>query len=245
MKFVTHISDEVDGELEIRGMKYLDIMKSMNFVQATYFMLTGKKPSKGQEKLFNTMLVSAIDHGIKPATGFVPMVVAASGNEMTHALAAGLLAIGPYHGGAVDGAARMFYDYVSNPSTSISGLVGEMRKQKKRVPGYGHRFYKDKDPRAEFLLKEAEKEGFAKDYVAVAREFEKAIEKELGSRKVLNIDGAVAAVMLEIGLPPEVGNGVFALARMGGMIAHVLEEIGTGSVVRRLDDDEVEYAKGA
>lgn len=243
MKFVTRISDEVDGELEIRGMKYLEIMRTMEFVSAIYFILTGRKPTKGQLKVFNAMLTASIDHGIKPATGFVPMVVAASGNEMTHALAAGLLTIGPYHGGAIDGAAKMFHEYAHNGATSIADLVSQMRAQHRRIPGFGHKFYKDVDPRAQFLIELAKKEGYAGDYVTIALEFEKAIEKELGSKKVLNIDGVVAALILEIGLPANAGNGIFALARIGGMIAHVLEEMENKTVVRRLEDDEVEYVR--
>lgn len=242
MKFVTHINNEADGELQIRGKNYMDMLRSMTYVQGLYFLLTGREPTKGQERLFNALLLACLDHGIKPATGFVPMVVAASGNEMTHALAAGVLAIGPYHGGAVDHAAQMYYEYAHNGSSSISGIVHQMRAQRKRVPGYGHRFYRDNDPRAEFLLELAKQEGYSNDYIAIAREFERAIEQELGSKKILNVDGAAAAVLLEIGLPPDSGNGLFALARMGGMIAHVLEEMRSGAVVRRLDDSEVEYA---
>ena len=241
MQFQTSVSGDVNGELHIRGKKLTDLIGSMDYPSAVYFMLMGKQPSSAQTIMLNAILVACMDHGVAPASGFVPRVVTASGNGITQSLAAGLLAIGPFHGGAVEGAMRVFSAFQQKTEEELTVYVRDQRAQKKRLPGYGHRKYTTEDPRTEKLFTLAHEQGIDGPYMSVARKLEGALEVELGRKLVLNIDGAVAALLLELGLSPDAGNGIFALARIGGMLAHSLEEKQQGTIVRRLDDNEVVY----
>lgn len=241
MKFQTKISREHNGELEIRGQSMSSLINGADYVSTVYLTLTGREATAGQLKVLNAILVACIDHGIAPASGFVPRVVAASGNGVTQSLAAGVLALGPYHGAAIEDAMRVFALLAGQTETDVKAYVTEMRTQKKRILGFGHKVYTTADPRTETLFALAKSEGIDGPAMAAARAVESALEAEMGRKLVLNIDGAVAALLLEIGLPPEAGNGIFALARMGGMLAHIIEEKQQGTVVRRLDDEEVEF----
>lgn len=241
MKFQTAISKEMSGELQIRGKSLTSLIQGADYVSTLYLTLTGKEASAAQLKVLNAVLVASIDHGVAPASGFVPRVVAASGNGVTHSLAAGILALGPYHGAAIEDAMRTFMGLAGQTVTDVQAYVTEQRTQKKRISGFGHKVYTTTDPRTEALFALAKEQGIDGPAMAAARAVESALEEVMGRKLVLNIDGAVAALLLEIGLPPEAGNGIFALARMGGMLAHILEEKQQGTVVRRLGDEEIEY----
>lgn len=240
LTFTTTVSGEKDGQFFLRGKNYSELIDSFSYTQALFLSITGKVPTKQQTELLDAILVACFDHGIAPASGFVPRVVAASGNESTHALASGILALGPYHGGAIENASLLL-SRIKEENLVLSELVQRYRQEKKIFFGYGHKRYKDIDPRTKALFHKADAVGIANTYRGVAVELEREIEKVLGKRLVLNIDGAVAALLLDLGFPPKAGNAIFALARMGGMIAHVLEEYDLNQPVRRLDESQIEY----
>ena len=244
MQFQTSISGEVNGELAIRGTTLVSMIGEVGYTQALFFILTGKKPTATQSTILDAILVACMDHGIAPASGFVPRVVTASGNETTHAMAAGLLALGPFHGGAVEDAMRIFVELNGKSEQEITTYIETQRTAHKRLSGFGHRKYTDNDPRTEKLFAIATTQGQKGSgaYIKTARTIESALAKVMGRKLVLNVDGAVAALLLELGLPVEAGNGIFALARMAGMLAHIIEEKQQGNVVRRLDDNEVTYS---
>ncbi|HZZ98360.1 MAG TPA: citrate/2-methylcitrate synthase [Candidatus Saccharimonadia bacterium] len=241
MKFQTKISREVDGELQLRGKSLNSFIQHSDYVSTLYFALTGKEISAPQLRILNAILVASIDHGVAPASSFVPRVVISNGNEVTHALASGILALGPYHGAAIEDAMRVFQKFSGKSTEEIETFVKEQRAAKKRILGFGHKIYTTEDPRTKTLFELAKNEGVDGPAMKTARAIESALEKTMGRKLVLNIDGAVAALLLEIDLPPEAGNGIFALARMGGMLAHIIEEKQQGTVVRRLDESDIEY----
>lgn len=249
MQFQTSVSGEVNGELTIRGTPLVSMIGEMGYTQALFFILTGKKPTAAQSAILDAILVACMDHGIAPASGFVPRVVTASGNETTHAMAAGLLALGPFHGGAVESAMRMFVELKGRSEQEITAYIEAQRVAHKRLSGFGHRKYTEVDPRTEKLFAvattattaTAQGQEVTGAYMKTARDIASALAKVMGRKLVLNVDGAVAALLLELGLPIEAGNGIFALARMSGMLAHIVEEKQQGNIVRRLDDNEVTY----
>jgi citrate synthase len=92
-----------------------------------------------------------------------------------------------------------------------------------KVPGLGHKVYEDGDPRAERILELADELGLSGEHVQRLHEIQEILE----DRKVrlpVNVDGAVAAVLLEMGWAPKLGNSVFIVARTPGLAAHVAEE---------------------
>lgn len=240
LTFTTRLSGEKNGEIYIRSEKLLDLIANHSFVETLYFSLTGRMPIEPQVQMLNALLVAGFDHGLSPASGFVPRVIAASGNEMTHCLAGGLLALGPYHGGAVDGAASLFRDLSKN-QTPLSEIVADFKQSKKKFFGYGHRVYKEYDPRTRALFSLADQVKLDNNYRVLALQLENEIEKNFGKKLVLNIDGAFAAILLDLNLPINCGNGLFALSRVGGMIAHILEEYAESEPVRRIPSQAIHF----
>ncbi len=237
LQFQTQVSGEREGVHYVRHWPLAQLVSEASFSASVFAMITGKLPNPPQEKIFNAILVASMDHGIGPASGFVPRVVASTGNTLVHSLAAGLLALGPYHGCAIEDAAKIFSKV---DKEGLQSLDASHFAAKKRILGFGHPKYKESDPRADQLFALARQEGLNTHFQTIAYEVQKAIYEKLDKHLVINIDGAIAALLLDLGFPPEAGNGIFALARTGGMIAHILEEY-QEKPVRRIDESDITF----
>lgn len=236
--FKTAISQHVDEASYVRGYALIDLIGKVTFTEQIYLLLKGELPSKEQRTVLDAMLVACAEHRIN-----VPSIVSAryaysAGNTFNSAMAAGILSIGDYHGGAIDNAAKMFLENVDkNPET----LATEMKAAKKRAPGYGHKVYTT-DPRTAKLFAVAKENQLYGKYCKFAESFEAALEKTNGRKLCLNVDGAVAALLCELGVDYRFGKGFFALARCAGIAAHVLEEAQTAAPFRTLAEEDVEYS---
>jgi citryl-CoA lyase len=231
MKWNTAISKHEEGALSIRGVSHASLMQEHSFSEAAFLLLSGHLPSSDERAVFDAMLVSSIEHGVEAPSAFSARVSASVGNPLHIATAAGILATGDHHGGAIEAAADYFKKGTSAKEVLDAGA---------KYPGFGHKLYKDLDPRAQLLLSIAEKHGFAREYVTHARAVETEL-RELGKPLPLNIDGALAALMLELGLSPRLGKALFVFARMPGIIAHSLEEVENEKPYRRISDTDVTY----
>lgn len=238
MHFSTQVSGVIGDIHYIRSTPSGELVQSASFPAAIFYMITGSLPTPAQEKLLNAILISSMDHGVGPSSGFVPRVVASTGNNMVHSMAAGLLALGPYHGLAIDDAAKVILQVQEH---GIESLQTSHFATKKRLPGLGHPHYKHTDPRSEQLFEMTRAEGLPQDAQKTLFEIQKAVFTQTGKHLVINIDGAIAAVSLDLGFPLEAANGLFAMARAAGMIAHIIEEH-QEKPVRRIPEEEINFS---
>jgi citrate synthase len=244
LKFKTKVSGHTNDGMILRDRKLIDLVKEANFVDTLFLSLTGRQPKPAESKLLNAILVASIDHGINPASGFVPRVVAASGNDVLTSMASTLLALGPYHGGAITNCMDVLAEVESagnNLESSCRTLVKEFRSDKKRIPGFGHPVYKTEDPRVVLLFKMARDSKLDNKYINIAQMIEHELEEAAGRKLIINVDGAIAALFMTMDIDPIAGNAIFGLARTAGSIAHILEEQKSGKWVRRLDEGDTEY----
>jgi citryl-CoA lyase len=169
-----------------------------------------------------------------------PVFVQSTGNPLNAAVASGVLALGDYHGGAIEAAMRLLLE-LEEREIAPDELVEEALKAKRLLPGFGHKLYKKQDPRAKQLVLLCTKLGYDAHHLANAIEIEYAIEEQKGKRLVLNIDGAIAALLLEMGFSPEMGKGFFIIARTPGLVAHAVEERQREKPVRRIPEEQITY----
>ena len=233
MKWNTSISQAQGDDRSIRGVSLSELIQKNTFTEAVFLLLSGKLPTDSERRVFDAMLTSACEHGVEAPSAFVPRVSASVGNPLHVAVAAGILSIGDFHGGAVESAAQLFKNRTSAKEVIESG---------ERFPGFGHKVYKDVDPRAELILSVAQSEGIAVEEIEHARAIGKELALLTGKSLPLNIDGAFAALMLGLSLPPTMGKALFAFARMPGMIAHAYEESVNEKPYRRFEDTDVTYS---
>lgn len=237
-KWQTKISGEIDGETVIRGYKLTDLISKLTFTQAFYLVLKGELPTEPEEKMVNALLVASIDHGLGAPSTTVARISASVGNPLHTALAAGILATGKLHGGAVQKAAEILQTNID--SKPAKELVEEFEKKGKRIAGFGHKIY-EIDPRSQALITRAKEIGFSTKFADYAQEIEKELALKKGKKLPLNIDGALACFISELGFSPEVANSFFLIPRTVGLSAHIVEEKTEEKPVRRLEEEEITY----
>jgi len=244
--WTTAITAIQPNEVRLRGYRIDELMGRVTFGQAVYLALKGELPSPEVGQLMDAMLVSSIDHGATPPSALAARTVASTGASLSAGIAAGVLSINRHHGGAIEGCMRLLLESIGrldgdrDPAEVASEIVAEMRAQKKRAPGFGHRIHTD-DPRTKRLLALADELGASGDGVRMARAFEKALEESLGRRLPLNVDGALAALLVDLGFPPGLGNAFFIVARVTGLAAHVNEEMTVQRPMRRIHPTDHAY----
>lgn len=223
----------------IRGYPLEELIAKLSYAEAVYLILKGELPSKGHAAVMNAILVSCIDHGVNPPSIQSARRVISGGSPLQAGVAAGVLAIGDSHGGAIEQCARIIQEAVA-AKKSPEDLVEEAVANKKRLPGFGHKIYQI-DPRTQELLKIAKKNKTDGKFVKFALGVEAALEKAKSRKLCLNIDGITAALLLEMGFPWQAGKGFFIIGRTAGLVAHCVEEKTREKPFRRLSDEDVTY----
>ena len=238
MKWETAITNINNGEEIIRGKKLSGLIKTNSFTETIFLIWQGRMPKLSETKMLDALLVSAIDHGTGTASAVTARVVASAKNDLHTSLAAGILAMGERHGGAIQNAAKFFLDNQDNKN--IAELVKELKEKKVRMAGFGHAVL-TKDNRSIEVFKIAKKLGFYKKCCAVAMQVEKELNKISSKAVPLNIDGAMAAVLADMDFDPKIMKGIFITARVPGLVAHIYEEIKNDTGLRRLSEEEITY----
>lgn len=185
------------------------MQESKSFSDTIFEFVSKKTPTKVESKIFNEILVICIDHGKE--TRSTKAVIDAKGT-INQRLTAGLLDQNESHGGATQLAMEIYQKEDIN-------TVSEYMNEKKRIPGYGHRIYKDEDPRTIKLLNLCKELNYTSKYIDFALQMEKEIEVQK-KKLPLNIDGIIGAIFLEMGFTPEQGWGLFMVSRLPGMLSH-------------------------
>lgn len=243
-KFETTISThDENGNPIIRGYDLIDLTNKVSFTESIFLVLKGELPNEKEAKLLNSLLVSSIEHGVEAPSTTIARLTASNGVPSSTAIAAGVASIGDSHGGAAEALAKILQENADDPKAAKL-LVNKYKTEGKRIPGYGHKIYKDKDPRTEMLIKIANETGFGNKYVKLALEIENELTEAYAAKDTkvpLNIDGAIAALMSELGFDWRFGKSLFIISRVVGIAAHVHEEQTTGKPVRRISEEDVNY----
>lgn len=197
----------------------LENVMDMDFSDAIFLILKGEKPEKEESEMFKTILSSCIDHGVGNPSTVAARTVQSGGNDMNTSVAAGVMALGDKHGGAIEECMHLLQS-----EASAEEIVEDKLEREEKIPGLGHKVYSDEDPRAKKMLKTAEDLGLKGEYTEKMLE----IQQVFADKKVnlvLNVDGAIAGIMSDLGFEPELGKGFFIIARTPGLVAHVREEM--------------------
>src|SRR4051812_32971596 len=227
----TAIVDAGPDHIRVRGHDVLDLMRQATFTDVIFLLHHDRLPTDGERRLLDAILVGVADHGAG-APSCAAARLAASGNRqsLSAAIAAGVLAIGDEHGGAGSGCMELIEAGIRDAKRDgasfdavAARLVDEAKAAKTRLPGFGHRVHSTVDPRVDVLFTLAQDNGLAGDGIRFARALEAAIRERIKPIP-LNVDGALAAVLVDLGLPSMVGKLMFIVGRVAGLSAEVLEE---------------------
>lgn len=241
MDFKTSISKITNEDVIIREQKLSSLMKEASFTDGIFLILKGTLPNEIESKLFSAMLLSIIDHGMGTTSALTSRFVASSGNTVNTAIGAGVLALGDLHGGAVENCMAQLLEFSKLSSQDLNSELKNSLLGKKTLFGFGHRHYKDFDPRAKNLLDYCKTNNYTSTYIDLVLSLEKQIEAIKGKKLVLNVDGLLSALLLTMGFKPIVGKGFFIIGRVPGIVAQVIEEKENERPLRRLSEDEIKY----
>lgn len=198
--------------------------------------------SKQEAEIVKRILMLSADHGPCVSGAYATILAACAGIGLSQAVAAGMIMIGPRFGGAVTDAGRWF-KYAVDHKMSVDEFLAYMKKNVGPVPGIGHRVksLRNPDKRVKELV------GYVKslNINTPCLDFALSVEQVTASKKdnlILNVDGTMAAVLVDIGFPVDSLNGFFILARTIGLIGHWVDQKRQDSRLIRLFDYLVNYA---
>jgi citryl-CoA lyase len=247
----TALTSIAPNKILIRGYPVDEMMGRLSFAEAVYLLLMGELPTPAIGRMFNAILVSSLDHGVTPPSTLAARNVATSGAPMKDCVAAGVLAFGPHHGGDIESCMR-FLDAglalvrsgaCSSPQEAAKGLLNDCVRDKQMPPGFGHRFH-TRDPRAARLFQMALELELEGEHVRLIRVAERALDayKDRFDRPLpVNVDGAIAAISADLGFAYELGNAIFLISRLPGLIAHAHEERSRQQPMRQIDPKDHDY----
>ena len=224
------ITNADGNRILVRGHDLVSLMQHGTYADVVALLLGGHKPDEGERRLIDAMLIAVADHGAgSPSAATARMAATGNRHAPEAAVAAGILAIGDAHAGA--GTACMAIiagalERAARESRSVADLARatavDARSAGHRLPGLGHRIYQE-DPRTTVLFAMAEQYGKAGQGVAFMRALESAVAETIKPLPI-NIDGAIAAVLHDLGYPAEAAKLIFIVGRTAGLAAHVVEE---------------------
>lgn len=206
--------------------------KSLSHAGNFLWMLRGEKPSETATKTFDIALILHADHELNAST-FAARVIAATLADMHSAITGAIGALkGPLHGGANEAVMHMLFAIDKagvDPVEHVKGMLAE----KKKVSGFGHRVYHTEDPRATHLRRMSEELGKA-DGNPKWFEMSRAIEMYIKTEKKLNanVDFYSASTYTTLGIPIDLFTPIFAISRVAGWAAHVLEQLDDNRLIR-------------
>jgi len=200
------------------------------------YMLTGRRPTATEARVMDVALILHADHGMNAST-FASLVVASTLSDFYLSIGSGIAALnGPLHGGANEQVVGTLKEIAS--ARNVKKWYRRARAANHRIMGFGHRVYKAYDPRARVLgpLADylAEQNDEARKLLTIARALEKEVVSELGPRRGIypNVDFYSGMVYGAMGIPLELFTPTFAVSRVGGWCARIVEYLENNRIFR-------------
>lgn len=239
----TTISDDRGDEPLYDGYPASELIRQGYQIPHVIGLLWNKKLISAQEaEIIKRIIMLSADHGPSVSGALVTIIAAGAGINMAQAVAAGMMMIGPRFGGAVTDAGKWF-KYAVEQKLTPEAFLDYMKANVGPVPGIGHRVksVKNPDKRVSELVTYVKSLGIPMPTLDFALQVEK-ITTAKKDTLILNVDGTIAAVLVDLGFPVESLNGFFILARTIGFIGHWIDQKRQGSRLIRLFDYLVNYA---
>ena len=216
-----------------------DLMGTVGFGELAYWLATQRRPTPGQVRVFEAVLVALADHGFTPTAIVTRLTYLSAPDSVQGALAAGLLGGGSRFLGVTEDSGAFLAGVLSRHSASGGEVptddagwdalaltaVRETREAKRFVPGLGHPVHKDGDPRTPRLFAIAREEGLFGPHLSLFEAIGRVHGEVLGRTLPLNGAGVCGAALADLDLPLELLRGFALLARTAGLLGQLAEEL--------------------
>jgi len=215
-----------------KGKDIVPPNRSLTHAGNFLWMLNGEEPSETATRTLDIALILHADHELNAST-FAARVIAATLSDIHSAITGAIGALkGPLHGGANEGVMRLLLTIDKEGADPVDYVKG-MLAARQKISGFGHRVYKTEDPRATHLRKMSEQlgkdAGLPKWY-----DMSRAIELYINKEKKLNanVDFYSASTYATLGIDIDLYTPIFAVSRIAGWAAHVIEQLDDNRLIR-------------
>jgi len=240
----TSISKVEPNKILVRGYNLIELVGRYGYADLTYLLWQGELPSPSHSRMMDALLTVCLEHSLNAPSVDAAVFAASSGVPLQAAVSAGVSAMGDWHGGAIEEAAKLLQEGVAvknKPFQEIAtGILHTWKDSGKRLPGYGHPTHTS-DPRTERLLEIADETKLSGLHVKLALKISELTEKFYGKHLILNVDGCIAAIVSDMGFDWRLGKGFFIVSRTPGLIAHAYEQMYLDKPYKSAHWSEIEY----
>jgi citrate synthase len=245
-EFKTNIATSDAKSITVRGKDLVnDLMGKLSFTAMTYFLVAGRMPIDSQVCVLDACLVTLMEHGWTPTSIIARLAADSVPGQSQVGIAAGLLAIGDVFVGTMEGCGRILAEGLKHPDKNVycRDVVADYRNRKKPMPGFGHPFHKPDDPRPPRLFTIAREAGCTGNAITLLQTLSKELDRAAGRHLTINATGAIAALLLEIDLTPDVMRSIAVISRSAGLAGHLVEEQRNPSARRiwQLAEEHIPY----
>lgn len=211
-----------------------ELMGQVGFGELAFWLVARQRPTPGQARMFETVLVALADHGFTPTAIAARLTFLSAPESIQGALAAGLLGGGSRFLGVTEDTGRFLADVLAGaelPSDQDGwdALARNALTQRKAagqlVPGLGHPVHKQQDPRTPVIIRIAHEEDVYGPHLALFEAIGRTAPDVLGRSLPLNGAGVCGAALADLGLPVELLRGFALLARAAGLLGQLAEEM--------------------
>ncbi len=238
------IAEFTPNGVSVRGYDVLNgLVGRIDFGEMVFLLLTGELPKGNEGKMINAVFVAVADHGISPSST-VTRFIQAAGVPIQCSVAAGVMMFGDIHGGAGQELARNVHALVQEAKScgrSFDDVAWEFVAAHKRIDGFGHPQHPEGDPRTRVLFGLADEYGVAGDHIAMTRALEQALLRRARRPIPANIDSAIGAIALDLGLDWRLARALIVIPRTAGLFAHAHEEMSREPGWRQVPMDQIGY----
>ena len=213
-----------------------DVMGTVGFGELAFWLATQRRPSAGETRVFEAVLVALADHGFTPTAIVTRLTYLSAPDSIQGALAAGLLGGGSRFLGITEDCGAFLHEVLARVDGALPSddagwdalalqTVRDRRAARRFVPGLGHHVHKEGDPRTPRLFEIASEEGLFGPHLALFAAIGRVHPEVLGKTLPLNGAGVCGAALADLGLPLELLRGFALLARTAGLIGQLAEEL--------------------
>jgi citrate synthase len=235
LSFETVLGTSTSSTITLLGRDLAsDLMGQFSLTEITYWMVTERKPSRGQTRLLDACLLALADHGFTPTAIAARLTYLSAPDSLQGAMAAGILGGGSRFLGVTEDCGRFLADEIARleePPADDAGwdavaleLVQRTREAGAIIPGLGHHVHKLGDPRTPVIIGIAKEEGEAGSALALFEAVGRVHSQVIGKRLPLNGAGVVGAALVDLGIPCELLRGIALVARAAGILGQLAEE---------------------
>ena len=236
LSFPTGIGTSTPDRISLLGQNLAeDLMGKVGFGELAYWLVAGRRPTPGEVRVFEAVLVALADHGFTPTAIAARLTYLSAPESLQGALAAGLLGGGSRFLGVTEDCGRFLAETLAQarneqpgtePDFDVIALdaVRRARQDGRFVPGLGHPVHKEQDPRTPVLIRIADEEGLRGPHLRLFEAIGRVHPRVLGRTLPLNGAGVCGAALADLGLPIDLLRGFALLARAAGLLGHLAEE---------------------